>query len=157
LFDGSPNWNLLITNALAASDIVISPLECKINNFRNFKMFEAFISEFKQDLDVNFKHIFVPTRYHARRKLSQEIFDWYQDNITDCIATPIAESNIGEEATAMHLSAIEYNNSATFSLIMNKIISEIWEFVLSTAEVKRSLAYQQEKRQTSEQHHGLNT
>ena len=33
LMDCSPNWNRLITNALVASDVLISPLECKINNF----------------------------------------------------------------------------------------------------------------------------
>src|SRR5690606_12510070 len=43
LLDCSPNWNRLITNALVACDVLISPLECKINNFRNFKIFQGLL------------------------------------------------------------------------------------------------------------------
>ena len=52
--DCSPNWNQLITNALVSSDVLLSPLECKVNNFRNLKMFTTFIADFKRELQLNF-------------------------------------------------------------------------------------------------------
>lgn len=126
LLDASPNWNQLITNALTASDLLISPLECKINNFRNLKMFESFVSEFKKDLDLQFEHVYVPTRYSEHRKLSREIFQWYCDNLENCLPHPIKEGVVGEEASALNLSIPEYAPSAPMTLEMNQLLKKIW-------------------------------
>lgn len=123
--DGSPNWNQLITNALYASDLVVSPLECKINNFRNFKMFQKFLNEFKSDLKLSFQHVCVPTRYSPNRKLSREILQWYHKNVPQCVKNAVKESVAGEEATAMHLSVAEYDASSEAAHQMNEIIREI--------------------------------
>ncbi len=73
IMDCSPNWNKLITNALVGSDVLVSPLECKINNFRNFRVFRHFLDEFRQDMKLDFETIFVPTKYSPNKKLSREI------------------------------------------------------------------------------------
>jgi chromosome partitioning protein len=108
IFDCSPNWNKLTTNALVSSDILISPLECKINNFRNFKVFKKFIDEFKQDMRINFDTVYVPTKYAKNKKLSQDIKSWYQNNLPNCLETGIVESVIGEEAVALKISMLEH-------------------------------------------------
>lgn len=123
--DGSPNWNQLITNALYGSDLVVSPLECKINNFRNYKMFQKFLNEFKTDLRLSFEHICVPTRYSPARKLSREIYDWYLKNVPQCVQHAVKESVAGEEATAMHLSVAEYDSTSEAAKQMNEIIRDI--------------------------------
>ena len=123
--DGSPNWNQLITNALYASDLVVSPLECKINNFRNFKMFQKFLNEFKTDLRLSFDHVCVPTRYSPARKLSREIFDWYLKNVPECVRHAVKENVAGEEATAMHLSVAEYAPGSDAAQQMNEIIRDV--------------------------------
>lgn len=126
LMDCSPNWNRLITNALVASDALISPLECKINNFRNFKTFRALLSEFRADLDVDFRQIFVPTRLMVGRKLSQEIFQWYGSNLDECAKMAIRESLQGEEAVAVRLSIPEYAPTSIAADEMRELIREIW-------------------------------
>ena len=126
--DCSPNWNQLITNALVSSDVLLSPLECKVNNFRNLKMFTTFIADFKRELQLNFKQVYIPTRLSVNRKLSREIGIWYQTHLSPpCTQTAIRDSVQGEEATAMHLSVPEYAGSTPAGLEMKKLIHEVWE------------------------------
>ncbi len=125
IMDCSPNWNKLTTNALVACDALVSPLECKINNFRNFKVFRHFLMEFKAEMHLNFESIFVPTRYSKSRKLSMDIREWYQSEVKGCTEKGIRESIIGEEATAVHQSIPEYNLSGAISRDIKELIVEI--------------------------------
>lgn len=125
LIDCAPNWNQLITNALVASDILISPLECKINNFRNFKMFETFIHEFRNDLQAHFEHLFVPTRLITNRKLSREICAWYQSHLPQCTTTAIRDSIQGEEAMAMNLSVPEFAPASAAADEIRRLAQEV--------------------------------
>lgn len=135
--DCSPNWNQLITNALVSCDILLSPLECKINNFRNLKMFSGLISEFKEELGLGFKQIYVPTRLSHHRKLSREIGHWYQTHLPNCTHMAIRDTVQGEEAVAMYLSTPEYAGSTPAGLEMKKLIDEIWK--MSTQRGSQSL------------------
>lgn len=108
IMDCSPNWNKLTTNALVACDTLISPLECKINNFRNFKVFSHFLKEFKEDMNLNFENIFVPTKYAPSKKLSSDIFAWYQENVPGCTSVGIKEAVSAEEAMALNISILEH-------------------------------------------------
>lgn len=127
LIDCSPNWNRLITNALVASDVLISPLECKINNFRNLTTFRALIQEFTQDLQTSFKHVYVPTRFSPTRKLSREIREWYATNLVNCSRETVRESIQGEEATAMRVSIPEFAPTSVAANEMRSLLSEIWQ------------------------------
>jgi len=131
LMDCSPNWNRLITNALVACDILITPLECKINNFRNFRAFSALLSEFREDLQTHFEQIYVPTRLASGRKLSQEIYQWYRDELEECIACAVRESLQGEEAVALKLSIPEHAPGSAAGAEMIEVLREIWMRVLS--------------------------
>lgn len=133
LMDCSPNWNRLITNSLVASDALVSPVECKINNFRNLQMFRALIEEFKSDMRVDFAQVFVPTRLAPGRKLSQEIFSWYQDNLTHCTRSAIRESVQGEESVALKVSVPEYAPTNVTSEEMRELIREVWTSIQSPA------------------------
>ncbi|MCB0385576.1 MAG: AAA family ATPase [Bdellovibrionales bacterium] len=126
VFDCSPNWNQLITNALVASDVLVSPLECKINNFRNFKMFRNFVDQVKKDLRLGFRHIYIPTRLTLSRRLSRDIKDWYLDNVEECLPMAIRDHTQGEEATAMHLSVPEYAPGTPAGCEMNQFLEAIW-------------------------------
>ena len=131
LLDCSPNWNRLITNALVACDALVSPLECKINNFRNFKTFETLIGEFRRDMRAEFAHFYVPTRLSPSRKLSREIFDWYRANLADCAANAVRESIQGEESVAMRLSIPEYAPTSTAADEMRALLDELWPRLIS--------------------------
>ncbi|MFG1506021.1 ParA family protein [Halobacteriovorax sp. ZH5_bin.2] len=108
IMDCSPNWNKLTTNALVASDALISPLECKINNFRNFRVFSHFLKEFKDEMRLDFESIFVPTKYSTNKKLSNDILNWYYQNVAGCTTVGIKESVSAEEAMALNLSIAEH-------------------------------------------------
>ena len=126
IMDCSPNWNRLITNALVASDLLISPVECKINNFRNLKVFRALMQEFKEEMRKELKHAFVPTKYSASRKLSHEIYQWYIEHLPNCIKTPMRECISGEEAAAMKLSLPEFHSTSDAALEMRSILQNIF-------------------------------
>ena len=136
VLDSSPNWNLLTTNALVACDVLLSPLECKVNNYRNFKMFENFMEEFRQELGLSFRHIFVPTKLNSQRRLSREIFAWYLENVKNIVPIPLRESALGEEAIASNLSTPEYAPGSAAALEMNQILSTFWQMTLKEAEEK---------------------
>ncbi|MDX9731397.1 MAG: ParA family protein [Bdellovibrionales bacterium] len=125
LMDCSPNWNRLINNALVASDVLLSPIESKINNFRNLRTFRALVSEFKRDMRIDFRHLFVPTRVVASRRLSREIFDWYKTNLENCSTRSIRESVQGEEATALRLSIPEHSPNSVAAAEMRILLHEI--------------------------------
>ncbi len=126
ILDCSPNWNRLITNALVASDVLISPVECKINNFRNLKVFRALMSEFQKEMHKELKHVFVPTKYSSSRKLSSEIYHWYVEHLPDCIKIPIRESICGEEASALKLSLPEFQPNSDAAGEMRGLIQNIF-------------------------------
>lgn len=126
IMDCSPNWNRLVTNALVASDVLISPLECKINNFRNCTTFRSFLETFKSSLKLDFETIFVPTRFTSTRKLSAEIRNWYLSHIPKCTHGVIRESSHGEEAVARKLSLPEQAATSLAADEMRELMIEIW-------------------------------
>jgi chromosome partitioning protein len=148
LLDCSPNWNRLITNALVASDVLVSPLECKINNFRNLTTFRALIQEFSEDMAASFRHVFVPTRFTPTRKLSREIRDWYVQHLTTCTSEAVRESIQGEESMAMRVSIPEFAPTSVAANEMRTLLSEIWQTLQSP--VVRS------SQRTHELHPGVN-
>ncbi|CAN5575592.1 hypothetical protein BH10BDE1_BH10BDE1_32940 [soil metagenome] len=137
LMDCSPNWNRLINNALVASDVLISPIESKINNFRNLRTFRALISEFRRDMRLEFKHTFVPTRVVASRRLSREIFDWYRENLDTPDTTPpslcttrsIRESIHGEEAMALRVSIPEHSPNSAAAAEIRMLLAEVGDLL----------------------------
>ncbi len=126
IFDCSPNWNKLTTNALVACDALVSPLECKINNFRNFKIFKHFLNEFREDMHLQFENIYVPTRFSANKKLSIEIKNWYHANLANCTTNGIRESVLGEEATALHKSILENSPNKEIAIELRALFVEIF-------------------------------
>lgn len=132
LMDCSPNWNRLITNSLIACDTLVSPLECKINNFRNFKTFRVLMQEFREDMRAEFEHLFVPTRLVPGRRLSQEIFSWYQKNLPSCTQVPVRESTQGEESVALRISIPEHAPTSVAAEEMREVLREAWDRICSS-------------------------
>jgi chromosome partitioning protein len=124
IIDCPPNWNNLITNALVSTDLLLSPIECKINNFRNFQMFQSLIHEFKKDFNLQFEHIYIPTKFSQTKRLSRDIYLWYQNHIESMTNNVISESLQGEEASALKISLPEYHPSHKKATEMKSVISE---------------------------------
>lgn len=126
IMDCSPNWTTLVTNALTSCDVLVSPLECKINNFRNYSVFNVLIEGFFKEMKVHPKHILVPTKLATSRKLSGEIRSWYLSNVKGCINGAIRELASGEESIATNKSLPEYAPNSLAAQEMREIILEIW-------------------------------
>ena len=126
IFDCSPNWSDLITNAIVACDVLISPVECHINQFRNLKVFQDLVAEFRRDMHLDFEHVYVPTRFVSSRRLSTEIRGWYASNLSGVTNSVIRETVQGEEAVAARLSLPEYNPTSLPAAEMRELMSELF-------------------------------
>lgn len=131
LIDCSPNWNNLITNALMCSDLVLSPVECRIHNFRNLQLFRSLLQQFESDMNHPLRQLFVPTRFQPQRKLSREIQHWYLQHLPNCLEHSIKENLQGEEASALHLSVPEYTPQSSAAQDMKAMVSELWNLTTS--------------------------
>lgn len=136
LIDSPPSWNLLITNALTATDILISPAECKINHYRNITNFTSFIEQFKAQAKVAFKHIFIPTKLVSNRKLAGEIRQYYMKSLPNCLGGVIKESTAGEESMAQSISLLEYAAGKAPADEMKDLIVELWRHIEEAAKEK---------------------
>ena len=125
IIDCSPNWNRLTTNALCASDLLVSPVECKINNFKNIEVYQELIGQVKEDMFLSFNTCYVPTRFCANKKLSREIHQWYKNNLQGCCEGFIRESIESEEAIALQKSIVEYHPTSKVSSDMLQVVGEI--------------------------------
>lgn len=142
ILDCSPSWNQLITNALVAADVLISPVECRINNYRNLKMFQPLLAQFRRDLNLDFQHVYVPTRLNSQRKLSREIGQWYAQHLPGCLDGAIRESVHGEEASALNLSVPEHAADSASASEIKSLLHQIW--LLATSGRKSTRALHQE-------------
>lgn len=126
LMDCSPSWSQITSNALVGCDVLVSPLETKINHFRNYVEFAGFIEEFERVMRIEHPKIFVPTRFNSTRKLCVEIRNWYLANVPGCTTAAIRESVTGEEAMSMCLSVPEFQPSGVAANEMRDLLREIW-------------------------------
>ena len=131
VIDCPPSWSQLISNALVACDILISPIECQINHFRNLETFRKLSEEFRNELNLNYQHIFVPTKYTPTRKLSGEILSWYLKNVSNVTVNFVRESVFGEEANASNLSLLEYAPTQLVAHELRELLKEIWVKIAS--------------------------
>lgn len=151
VIDCAPSFSILNTNALIACDVLISPLECAINNYRNYLAFKTYIEIFKRDTRHDFAHIYVPTKFKSTRRLSSEIKSWYLKNVPGCLTSVIRESVASEEAIASHLSLPEYAPSSVYADEMKEFIQEAWTKILHESEKK--LKVDGRKRKSKKTHH----
>ena len=149
IIDCSPNWNLLNSNALIACDVLLSPLECKINNFRNYQAFKTYLDNFRKETRKDLEHIFIPTKYTSTRKLSAEIRSWYLSNVPGCISCGIRESAPGEEAMASHVSLPEYSPNSLVADEMRETIFEVWNRILESMKIRAKSKPVDRKKTTS--------
>lgn len=127
VIDCGPSWNRLITNALVACDMLVSPVECKINQFRNLPIFQDRIEEFNKSMDLAYQHVFVPTLYNPGKRLNADIYSWYQANVPGITRTGIRESIKTEEAVGDFLSVPELHPTQPVADDMRALLAEMWK------------------------------
>ena len=127
ILDLAPSWSLYTSNALAASNLLVSPMECKIAHYRNIKEFIHYLNGFIQKMDISnqLQTLFVPVKTSATRKLSMQIKQYYHNAIAGCSHGSIRESVTGEEAVANRVSVIEYAHKSTLAEEIKELMIEI--------------------------------
>lgn len=140
LLDCGPSWNRLVSNALAACDVLVSPLECKVTNYRNLRVFQAHTRRFREKLVLDYEQIFVPTLLNPNRKLSGQIRQWYSANLDGCTAGAIRESAKGEDAQHDSLSLPEAYPTSLVADEMRELMKEIWNRALEHQVAARKVA-----------------
>ena len=126
ILDLGPAWNMLSVNSLTACDILVSPIECKFNHFRNIKTFQHKIKKFKSDTESNFEHIYIPVKHSKSQNLSNDIFKNYILTLPNCISTGIRETQQGEDSIANGLSVIEYDPMCPTADDTRSVLTEMW-------------------------------
>lgn len=128
VFDCSPTSGKLVSNAIFSADLIISPLECGINNFRNYKSFEKYIhSQLKKLQKQNISVLHIPTKLNTKQNLSKDIYRWYVENISNCTKMPVKLSSAMEDSIFLGLSIIEHDPSSSTSEDIRQIMIDIFE------------------------------
>lgn len=137
ILDLQPSWNLLTSNAIVSSDVLISPVETKIFHYNNIGNFIKYLTDFQEQMELTSQTtVYVPTRYSATKKLSTEIRKYYLSNLKNCTSNSIRETNVMEEANAQYLSIIEANSKSLYSQEMRELLVELWDQYITSENKK---------------------
>jgi chromosome partitioning protein len=126
LLDLGPSWSLLTSNALVATDVLVSPVETKILHYQNIKNFVTYLDNFQKQMELNFKTVYIPTKFSPTKKLSSSIRKYYLTNLPTT-NTSIRESNQIEEANAQYLSVIETSPASLIASETRELLKEIFD------------------------------
>lgn len=138
IFDNSPSWNSLIENSLVAANHVISPFGCDINSYRALSQHLDFTGSYKETMKLNWdSYSLIPTKL-KKTKLSQQIYATYITEHPDiCIPRPIRDAVVGDEASLLGLSTIEYNINSPLAQDYLDTIIDIYSKISSSKIVEK--------------------
>lgn len=135
IVDCSPYWTLTTQNAVVAADMLLSPLECKINNFRNYTYSNVVVDSFIREMGIDVARYYVPTA-HSNQKLSTQIKDHYISKVPNCIPHAIKTLADGEKAMTRDISVIEHDPTCELAHEMRNIAVSV-AYGLSSIDDKR--------------------
>lgn len=150
VIDLGPAWNQLTINALVAANILISPLECKINHYRNLKYFKLKLMKFVKTTRLSFKHIYVPVKVNDAKKLSRDIKKYYISNLEDCTSIGLRSASHGEDAMTLNKSILEFAPNSPLAQEMREVLMRIWS-EMATAKVESNSTLAPDKKLTLNQ------
>ena len=136
VIDCPPSWSHLITNALVACDVLVSPLECKVSQFNSLPVFMEHLATFKNTMGLKYEHLFIPSRFTPNKRLNLDIRNWYVSNLERVSTGVMRESVAGEEAIGLKMSLPEYAPSSLCADEMRVLLTEIWSLAKVTDRIK---------------------
>lgn len=137
VIDSSPTSGRLVSNAMLVSDMIVSPLECSTNNFKNYVRTRMKIEKKLQELGAShiaIKHI--PTKLQPT-SISQDIYRVYQ-TLPACSINAIKTSTQMDSAVYEMLSIMEYAPTEEISSTTREVIREIFSEI-DAIQKKRAL------------------
>jgi chromosome partitioning protein len=139
LFDCNPAWSEMVTGALGASDVLLSPLGADINSLKAAKIFVELLADFQDEM----KHVFrslliIPTMVEAN-KLSQTILAKYRLQYGElCTAASIRRAIAIQEANVQGKSMMEVGYSAPVLHDLLGVMKEINECLLVSPSLEQA-------------------
>ncbi len=130
IIDNSPNWNLLIENALTAANVVISPIGCDLGSYQALETNISTTIEFQKEMKLKWDSLMLIPTLHEKNKLSSQIYGAYLNQYPDLVVhTPIRRAIAGQESLTLRQSAIEYNPKSELARDYYDAAKEIWRRV----------------------------
>jgi chromosome partitioning protein len=78
LLDCNPSWSEMVTGALTASDVLVSPLGADINSLKAAKIFVSLLADFQEEMRRSFRSLLIVPTMVEPNKLSQTILAKYR-------------------------------------------------------------------------------
>ena len=130
IFDCNPSWDSAVTNALDASDILLSPLGCDINSLKATAIFTDLLVDFQEARESDFSiHRLIPTMAE-NNKLSQQILAKYRLDYNDiCTIQHIRRAVHAQEANVQGKSLLETQPKAPVTSDYIGILSELSDLI----------------------------
>lgn len=127
IFDNSPSWNQLVKNSLFCSTTVISPVGCDIGTFEVLDTNMKTVREFQETLSIHWRNFLMVPTLLEKTKLSQQIYGAYLSTYGDIVLpTPIRRGVVGQEASFLRQSVLEYDPSSSLAGDYYDLVNSIW-------------------------------
>lgn len=133
IFDTPPSWNLLIMNALTASNHLISPIGCDLGSFQALTTNLSTVTDFGKAMDLDWDTFVLLPTLLASTKLSTQILHAYIQKYTGKVtAASIRRAVKGEESLALRESVFEYDPTSPLAEDYYSAVGEIWGQIIES-------------------------
>jgi chromosome partitioning protein len=133
IFDNSPNWNLLIENALTAANVVISPIGCDLGSYQALETNISTTIEFQKEMKISWDNMMLVPTLLEKNKLSAQIYGAYLNQYPKIVThTAVRRAIAGQEALTMRRTAMEYNPKSDLARDYYEVVKEIWSRILDS-------------------------
>lgn len=131
IFDNSPNWNLLIENALTAANVLVSPIGCDLGSYQALETNLAHTLDFQKEMHVKWDPIILVPTLLEKNKLSSQIYGAYLNSYSDYVThTSIRRAVRGQEALTFRQTAMEYDPKSELARDYYDLVKDIWARIL---------------------------
>lgn len=139
--DCPPTAGRLVYNVIVTTDLIVSPVACQINNWRNFKRTIRYFIQVADELKIphiRYLNIITSLKNNA---LSKSIKTWYQKNLQNVAPNAVKDSVIYEEANAQHISLLELKPTGSVAEDYKENLIEIFQQFIYAVEDRNDREY----------------
>jgi chromosome partitioning protein len=133
IFDNSPNFNMLIENALTSSSTIVTPLGCDLGTYESLDTNLYTIETFRDLMRLKWETvIFIPTLLE-NNKLSTQLHAYYVGQFPNLTRHSIRRTTKAQEAQLLKKSIFEYDPTSPLADDYYNVLREVWnEKILKT-------------------------
>ena len=138
IIDCPPHWNELTTNALIASNIIVSPVLADGESYHSFKIFMKELSNFLEDAETQFDLVkFIANGVDIRNKYTTSYQKKFLNDYPEVFSSIyIKDSVFLKEATELQMSIVEHKPKSSPAEDINAATYDIWTDILEASKEK---------------------